>query len=132
MAQTEIDLSKLESELKAQAKHYVKQLQGHTFENHNSQSILLRLTGMRFCDLENPAQLEAATNAVKNALATEAKRSRMGRYNYDPNRHIALHQALKSLKLLQSQCDDKTDIAELCAIKKAGETPALNLREKMF
>ncbi len=128
MAQAEINLSKLEAELKNQASNYVKQLHAHTFENHNSQSILLRLTGMRFCDLENSIQLETATKAVKNALATEAKRSRMGRYNYDPNRHIALHQALKSLKLLQSQCDGNTDIAELCAIKKAGETPTLDIR----
>ena len=132
MAHAEINLNKLEAELKNQAKNYVKRLHASTFDNHNSQSILLRLTGMRFCDLKNPVQLEAAANAVKNALASEAKRSRMGRYNYDPNRHIALHQALKSLKSLQSQCNDKTGIEELCAIKKAGETPALNLIEKML
>ena len=128
MTQLEINLNKLESELRIQANNFVTQLHGHTFENHNSQSILLRLTGRRFDDLKDPTQLDTASNAVGKALAAEAKKSRTGRYNYDPNRHIALHQAIQTLKSMKNRRDERTDIGELCAIKKAGEIPALDKR----
>ena len=69
----------------------------HKVNSHNLGSILMRLTGRKFEDFSNIPQLQKAIIAVEKALFTERKKARMKRFDYDFNRHIAMHQANKAL-----------------------------------
>lgn len=67
------------------------------FDHHNALSILFGLTGYRFSDLSDGNQQIRARKAVRKALELERKRARLGRCEYDVNRHISLFQANKTL-----------------------------------
>ena len=68
---------------------------------YNFSSIILSLTGLVVEDFSKISQVNIAKAALEKALSTEQKKARMSRYDYEPNRHVALHQAYKKIILLE-------------------------------
>ena len=98
MSQNDVILKSFEGELRKRARHTIETLRDAKMRRHNFQSILLRLTGLRFEDLMTKSQLALAKNAIECALLRERKKARQKHYDYDLNRHIALHQAKLTLE----------------------------------
>jgi len=100
MTQIETIETDIETLLRQQAANFVSRANTCTDPNYNLASILLRLTGLqinldsRFSDR---ASMKEAKCALDKALFVERKKARMKRWDYDANRHIALHQARKRL-----------------------------------
>lgn len=100
MTQIETLETDAETLLRQQAANFVSKANTGTDPNYNLASILLRLTGQQF-NLdgrfsERPKMKEAKC-VLDKALFVERKKARMKRWDYDANRHIALHQASKRL-----------------------------------
>ena len=91
------DTDDMECRLRKDAKKFLQSMHEARLKPHNSESILLRLTGKRFDDLQNFSQIRFARSEVETALMRERKKAKMKHRDYDLNRHIALHQAKKSL-----------------------------------
>ncbi len=97
MSLPDIDLEKFEQQMKIQAKLYLAKVEKGRMEPQNYRSILLRLTGYSFDKLDTIERINQARSLVEIELCRERKRARMRHFEYDLNRHIALHQARKTL-----------------------------------
>jgi len=99
------DYRTMHQNLKNEAKEFIRQPSPVTPVEHNAASILFRLTGCKYENLNSNIQITKAKSAVAHALLCERKKARMKRYDYDFNRHIALHQIGKRLENLnESKC----------------------------
>ena len=101
MTQRELNVVKLEKDLRQQARNYLAAIDRGQMQPHNAESILVRLTGCKFKELVLAHQIQQATSKVEVALLRERKKARLKHYDYDLNRHIALHQAKNSLKQMR-------------------------------
>ncbi|MCF6320977.1 MAG: hypothetical protein L3J32_04325 [Rhizobiaceae bacterium] len=99
---TKTDIKTMQLNLNKEAKEFVKKASLSRPADYNTESILLRLTGYKFDNLTSTEQISKAKMAVAHALLCERKKARMKRFDYDLNRHIALHQAGKRLDDMNS------------------------------
>lgn len=90
-------IRKMERCLRDEARRFLRSMHEARMKPHNAESILLRLTGRCFDNLAEHSQIRFAISEVKAALMRERKKARMKHRDYNLNRHIALHQAKKSL-----------------------------------
>lgn len=97
MDHQQMDIAGIELKLRKQAVAFLTTTKQAKFQNYNSESILVRLTGRRFGEIVSSEQICSAKASIESALLSERKKARLKRYDYDLNRHIALHQAMKSL-----------------------------------
>jgi len=101
MTQIETIETDVETLLRQQAANFVSKANTCPDPNYNLASILLRLTGFQFNldgRFSDRAKMREAKSALDKALFVERKKARMKRWDYDANRHIALHQARKRLE----------------------------------
>ena len=102
MNPTERSLKKIENELSRQAAAFVKLSHRGECYDHNLSSILLRLSGQQIGELPSCQQIQSTIGRIEKELFLERKKARMKRVDYDVNRHIALHQAAKALRGLDT------------------------------
>jgi len=90
-------IERMEQRLRDEARRFLRSMHEARMKPHNAESILVRLTGKCFDNLAKISQIRIARTEVKAALMRERKKARTKHRDYDINRHIALHQANKSL-----------------------------------